>query len=140
MYLTSQFANSVQNQINNLLADGVMTASVIIGSIFLSSDHLFWMEQLAISTGADLVCKKEWAIENLSNQSNFRLLHHNFQKEVKILRQLKIGAKKQQYNERDFQITTTIQVRSKAVFISDNLMRKCNTNFVSYLSSIKVKV
>ena len=59
MYLTSQFANSVQNQINNLLADGVMTASVIIGSIFLSSDHLFWMEQLAISTGADLVCKQE---------------------------------------------------------------------------------
>ena len=59
MYLTSQFANSVQNQIDNLLADGVMTASVIIGSIFLSSDHLFWMEQLAISTGADLVCKQK---------------------------------------------------------------------------------
>merc|ERR1719483_1663319 len=40
-----------------------MTASVIIGSIFLSSDHLFWMEQLAISTGADLVNNRRVQID-----------------------------------------------------------------------------
>ena len=49
--LIGQLANAVKNEFNNFLSDGVMTTS---GS-FLISDLLFWMEQFAISPGADFI-------------------------------------------------------------------------------------
>lgn len=45
----------VQNLVNQLLADRVVTTSVVVGSILLASDHLLGVEQTAVGTSADLV-------------------------------------------------------------------------------------
>lgn len=48
-------ANLVQNLLNKLLANGVVTTGIVVGSILLSSDHVLWVEQAAVSTSADLI-------------------------------------------------------------------------------------
>lgn len=53
--LVSQFANSVQNKINELFANSVVTTGVVIGSIFLSCDELLRVEQLTVCTSAHLI-------------------------------------------------------------------------------------
>jgi hypothetical protein len=53
--LIGQLADAVKNQINDFLANGVVATSVVVGSIFLSSDQLFRVEQGAVSTSADLI-------------------------------------------------------------------------------------
>ena len=53
--LIGQFTNAVQNEFNNFLSDGVMTMSLVFSDIFLISDLLFWMEQFALSSGADFI-------------------------------------------------------------------------------------
>ena len=57
--LVSKFTYAVKNQINNFFPNGIMTSSVVVGSIFLSSDELFRMEQLPVSTSADFIWKKK---------------------------------------------------------------------------------
>jgi hypothetical protein len=53
--LFRQLADSVKNQVNNFLANGVVTTSVVVGGIFLSSDELFRVEELTVSSHADLI-------------------------------------------------------------------------------------
>merc|ERR1719295_1552920 len=53
--LVSQLTDTVQNQVNNLLSDGVVSTSIVIGSVFLSSDQLFWVEELSVSSSADFI-------------------------------------------------------------------------------------
>ena len=53
--LVREFADTVQDQVNNLLSDGVVTTSVVVGSIFLSGDKLFRVEQGTVGTSADLI-------------------------------------------------------------------------------------
>lgn len=48
-------ANLVQNLINQLLSDSVVTTGIVIRGILLSSDHLLGVEQAAVCTGSDLV-------------------------------------------------------------------------------------
>ena len=50
-----EFAKSVENKVDNLLANGVVTTGVVVGSIFLTGDDLLWVEQLAVRASADLV-------------------------------------------------------------------------------------
>merc|ERR1712018_226074 len=53
--LVSQFPDSVQDQVHDLLADGVVTTSVVVGGILLAGDQLLGVEQLTVCAGADLV-------------------------------------------------------------------------------------
>ena len=55
--LVSQFTDSVQYQVNDFLTNGVVTSGVVVGGILLSGDELFWVEQLSVCTGSDLICK-----------------------------------------------------------------------------------
>lgn len=48
-------ANLVEDTIDELLADGVVTTSVVVGSVLLAGDHHLRVEEVAVSTGADLV-------------------------------------------------------------------------------------
>lgn len=48
-------ANLVKNLINQLLANSVMTTSVVVGCILLSSDHLFRVEQGSVCTSSDFI-------------------------------------------------------------------------------------
>jgi len=53
--LISQLADAIQNQIDDLFADGVVTTSVVVRRILLTSDELFRVEELTVSSGADLI-------------------------------------------------------------------------------------
>ena len=46
--LVNQFPNSVQDKVNDLLANGVVPLGIVIGSIFLVCDELLRVEKLAV--------------------------------------------------------------------------------------------
>ena len=45
----------VEDLVNELLANSVVTTSVVVRGILLASDHQFWVEKAAVGAGADLV-------------------------------------------------------------------------------------
>ena len=53
--LVGKLPDPVQNQVNNLLADGVVTPGVVVGRVFLACDELLRVEQLAVGSSPDLV-------------------------------------------------------------------------------------
>jgi hypothetical protein len=53
--LIGKLANAVKNEVNELLSDGIVTTSVVVGSIFLARDELLWVEELTVSSSADLI-------------------------------------------------------------------------------------
>lgn len=53
--LVRELANTIQNKVNNLLSDGIMATSVVVGSIFLAGDKLFRMEKLPVGSSANLI-------------------------------------------------------------------------------------
>ena len=53
--LVSKLADSVQNQVHDLLADGVVTAGVVVGSVFLARYELFRMEELSVGASANFI-------------------------------------------------------------------------------------
>ena len=52
--LVSKLPDPVQNQVNNLLADGVVTPGVVVGGVLFACDQLLGVEQLPVGPGADL--------------------------------------------------------------------------------------
>ena len=55
--LVSQLPDAVEDQVDDLLADGVVATSVVVGGVLLASDQLLRVEQLAVGASADLICK-----------------------------------------------------------------------------------
>jgi len=53
--LIGQLPDSVQDEVDDLLSDGVVTAGVVVGGVLLSGDQLLWVEELSVCAGADLV-------------------------------------------------------------------------------------
>ena len=53
--LVSQFPNSVQDKVNDLLANSVVPSGIVIGSIFLACDELLRMEELAVGASANFI-------------------------------------------------------------------------------------
>lgn len=53
--LVSQLANPVQDKVNDLLANGVVATSIVIGSILLACDELLRVEELAVGAGANFI-------------------------------------------------------------------------------------
>jgi len=53
--LISKLADAVQDKVNNLLANGVVTTGVVVGGVFLARDQLLGVEQLAVGASADLI-------------------------------------------------------------------------------------
>ena len=54
-----QFPNSVQDEVNDLLANGVVTPGIVIGSIFFACDELLRVEELAVGASANLIWKRK---------------------------------------------------------------------------------
>ena len=48
-------ANFVQDLINQLLADSVVTTSIVVRSILLASNHVLGVEEAAVGTSADFI-------------------------------------------------------------------------------------
>lgn len=55
LYLTHQLANPVQDEVNDLLANGVVPTGIVIGSIFLACDQLLRVEELAVGASANFI-------------------------------------------------------------------------------------
>ena len=53
--LISQLADAVEDQVDDLLTNGVVTTGVVVGGILLTGDQLLGVEELTVGTGADLV-------------------------------------------------------------------------------------
>jgi predicted TIM-barrel enzyme len=53
--LVSQLTDAVKHQVNDFLANGVVATGIVVGSIFLSSDQLLWVEKLTVSAGTNLI-------------------------------------------------------------------------------------
>ena len=53
--LVSDLPDPVENQVNNLLADSVVTTGVVVGSILLAGDQLLGVEELAVGSSTHLV-------------------------------------------------------------------------------------
>ena len=53
--LFRQLADSVKNKIYDLLSNGIVATGVVVGSILLSSDELFRVEELTISSHSDFI-------------------------------------------------------------------------------------
>ena len=56
--LVGQLTDPVEDEVDDLLADGVVAAGVVVGSVLLASDELLGVEELTVGAGADLVCSK----------------------------------------------------------------------------------
>jgi hypothetical protein len=53
--VVSQFADTVHDGVNELLANGVVTTGIVVGGILLAGDELLGVEELAVSSSADLI-------------------------------------------------------------------------------------
>uniref|UniRef100_S4RRR2 Uncharacterized protein n=1 Tax=Petromyzon marinus TaxID=7757 RepID=S4RRR2_PETMA len=62
LYITYQLTNAVQHQVDDLLADGVVATSIVVGSVLLASDELLWVEQLPVRARAHLICSRKLQI------------------------------------------------------------------------------
>src|SRR4029434_3673131 len=55
--ISYQFAGPVQHQVDDLLADGVVSAGIVVSCVFFASDELLGVEQLPVGTCAHLICR-----------------------------------------------------------------------------------
>ena len=53
--LIGDFTQFLQNGIDDLLADGVMATSIVIGRVFLAGNELIGMEQFRIRSTTNLI-------------------------------------------------------------------------------------
>jgi len=53
--VVSELTDTIQAKIDNLLTDGVVTTGEVVSGILLTRDQLLGVEQLAVSTGTDLI-------------------------------------------------------------------------------------
>lgn len=55
--VVSSATNTIQNGVNDFLADRVVSSSVVVSCILLSVDQLLGMEQLLVGSGANFIYK-----------------------------------------------------------------------------------
>ena len=64
-----KLADAVEDTIQMLFSNGIVTAGIVIGSIFLASDKLFGVEQLAVCPGSNFVCQTKTAWQQERNHN-----------------------------------------------------------------------
>lgn len=52
------FADPAEHGVDDLLADGVVTTGVIVGSVLLATDELLWVEEPVVGPSPDLICTR----------------------------------------------------------------------------------
>ena len=53
--VVGELSHSVEDQVDDFLADGVVTSGVVVGSVFLAGDDLLGVVELSVGAGSDLV-------------------------------------------------------------------------------------
>jgi hypothetical protein len=54
----SQKSDAVEDLVDVLFADGVVTSGVVVGSVLLPGDQLLGVEQLSVGSSTDLIWKR----------------------------------------------------------------------------------
>lgn len=67
-----QLAGPVEHQVDDLLADGVVAAGVVVGCVLFARDELLGVEQLTVGPGAHLICKGKKRQASALRTQNFR--------------------------------------------------------------------
>ena len=70
---TDQPSNLVHHQIQDLLANGVVPTSIVVGGVLLARDHLFRMVQVTVYSCTSLVCtqiKQHQLTQNVSHATS----------------------------------------------------------------------
>jgi len=71
--LVSQFSDSLNDILDDVLAHSVETSSVVVSCILFAADHLLWMEKLTVFACADFV-KDSWLkIQEYRTRDEFSL-------------------------------------------------------------------
>ncbi len=67
--LVGEFADAVEDQVDDLLADRVVSASVVVGRVLFARDELFRVEELPVCSGANFIYNsKKRKISTLSRR------------------------------------------------------------------------
>lgn len=53
--LTNNTADTIDDRVDHLLANGVVTTSIVVGRIFLAADQSLGVEELSVVAGTDLI-------------------------------------------------------------------------------------
>ena len=61
--VVSQLPDPVQDQVHDLLADGVVAPGVVVGGVLLATHHLLGVEELAVGPGPDLIDDRGLQVE-----------------------------------------------------------------------------
>lgn len=56
--LVSQLPHAVQYDVDQFLADSVVTTCIVVSRVFFARDELLRVKQLAVRSGTHLVCKQ----------------------------------------------------------------------------------
>ena len=59
---TYKLPNLIQNLIDHLLSNSVVSTSIVVSSIFFAGYQLLWVKQLSVSASPNLICN----IKNVS--------------------------------------------------------------------------
>jgi len=63
----SELSDSVQDEVDDFLTNGVVSSGEVVGGIFLSGDQLFRVEQLSVGSGSDFIDNGGFQIEENSS-------------------------------------------------------------------------
>jgi hypothetical protein len=53
--LIGELSDSIEAEIDDFFTNGVMSSGEVVGGVFFTGDELFWMEQLSVGSGSDLI-------------------------------------------------------------------------------------
>jgi hypothetical protein len=53
--VVSKLTDTIEDEIDDFLSDGVVTTRIVVGSVFLSRNQLFWVIDLTISSSTNLI-------------------------------------------------------------------------------------
>ena len=59
-----EFADTIQHQIDDFFANGVVTTGIVVGSIFLTGNELLRVVKLTVSTGTDFIAHTRFQIHH----------------------------------------------------------------------------
>jgi len=65
----SELADSVKDQVDDFLADGVVATGIVVGSIFLAGDELLGVVELSVGSSADFIADR-WLEVNEDSTGN----------------------------------------------------------------------
>ena len=62
LHVAYTFSDPVKNEINHVLSNRVVPASVVVSGVFFASQQLFRVKQLSVGTRSDLICNSKQTI------------------------------------------------------------------------------